>query len=396
MSQTLFFRFTDPNQVEWTTGEALLQQGSLADLANRALGYRLILVIPGEVVTLTQARLPKRSRTAWLKALPYALEDNLTEDVENLHFALGEALDATEMPVAIISHQAMRTWLDRCAQAGISPVAIVPDILLLPYEEGSWSLLLENNRGLVRSGICAGFAAERDNLALLLGLALTEAGENAPSSLRVWGNEASDIAHLPLELRYQETYPGLLPLSATSYDSLFTLNLLQGPYSRKAHLGKWLRPWRTAAVLAGLWLVLQVATQVYEYGQLHRQQARLRAAMEHVYREAVPNARKIVNPRVQLENRLRELRQARLGSEAAFLDLLYHSAQPLISLQGVTLRGLRYKDDQLDLDLEGNSLEGLDQLKQRFSEQPNLNAEMRTTKREGKVESQVSLKRVSS
>ena len=62
----------------------------------------------------------------------------------------------------------------------------------------------------------------------------------------------------------------------------------------------------------------------------------------------------------------------------------------------MTLRSLRYKENQLDFDLEGGSLELFDQLKQRFTEQAGLEAQIRTTKREDKVESQVTVKKASS
>jgi hypothetical protein len=57
---------------------------------------------------------------------------------------------------------------------------------------------------------------------------------------------------------------------------------------------------------------------------------------------------------------------------------------------------LRYKPNQLDLDLEGSSLETFDILEQRFDEQPQLNAQMRTTKQEDKAESRVTLRKTPS
>ncbi len=393
MNQMLMFRFISPEWVEWLAGESTLQQGLLTELANQATGQRLVLVVPGEAVFLTQATLPGRNRTAWLKALPYALEDSLAGDVEDLHFAVGEVRAGAPVPVAVVSHEKMKTWLDACTGAGLAPAAVVPDTLLLPFEEGTWSLLLENNRGVVRNGSSAGFATEREDLPLVLGLALAEAGEHAPKRLRVWGDKVPELAYPSLEIHQQTAESLPLQVFAANYDSAFTLNLLQGPYSRKAHLGKWLKPWRPAAILAGIWLGLHLVLQVNEYWQLTGQQVSLRADMEQIYKDAAPGARKIVNPRAQLENRLRELRQGNANTEAVFLDLLYRGAQPLIAFQGVTLRGLRYKEAQLDLDLESSSLEILDQLKQRFSEQADIHTEMRTTKREGKVESQVSVKR---
>jgi general secretion pathway protein L len=60
------------------------------------------------------------------------------------------------------------------------------------------------------------------------------------------------------------------------------------------------------------------------------------------------------------------------------------------------LRGFSYRDGQLDLDLEGGSPAVLDQLRQKLNEQTGLQVDMRTTQREGQVESKVTLKRTPS
>ena len=147
--------------------------------------------------------------------------------------------------------------------------------------------------------------------------------------------------------------------------------------------------------MAGLWLLVQGVSQMHEYWSLRREQVALRAAMEQVYKEAVPGATRIVNPKVQLETRLRELRPTS-ASSGAFLELLYRGGQPLVSFTDVTLRGLSYRDGQLDLDLQGGNPEVLDQLQQKLNQQPGLQVEMRTTQREGQVESKVTLKRTTS
>ncbi len=395
MLQTLLFRFLAPDRVEWLQPGAALQQGTPAELAAQAGGSRLLLAAPGEAVTLMQATVPGRQRATRLKAIPYALEDNLAEDVEALHFAVGEPAGPS-MPVAVVRHETLTAWLAACTRAGIIPHAVIPDPLLLPYEENAWSLLLDDVRAVVRSGRWDGFAANRSELPLLLSLALAAAGEQPPQYLQVWGEAVPELAGLGIEIRHADGPSEPLAVFTAGYSPATVINLLQGSYSRQAQLGKWLRPWRAAAVLAGLWLVLQLVLQLSEYWQLRQEQVQLLAAMERVYKDAVPDARKIINPRVQLENRLRELRDGGTSGGAAFLELLYRGGQPLQTLQGVTLRSLRYKENQLDFDLEGSSLEVFDQLKQRLAEQSGLDVQIRTTKREGKVESQVTLKRVSS
>lgn len=398
MSQTLLFRLpcADQTECEWLIEGARPERGTLAELAGRAAGHRLVLVAPGEAVTLTQARVASRQRSTLLKAIPYALEDNLAEDVEDLHFAAGPVAAGGVVPVAIVRHEALQGWLAAGAGVGITPNTVVPAPLLLPYQDDTWSVLVENDQTLVRNGPWAGFATDRENLDLLLNLALSEAGEQRPHTLLVWGTASLELADPAIEVRYQDTPSHPLEIFAAGYRDDTLINLLQGPYSRQAHLGRWLRPWRAAAALAGVWLGLQLVFQVVEYHQLSREREWLQNQMAEVYKEAVPGARKVINPRVQLEHWLREQRQSTGGQEAGFLELLYRGGQVMTAFDEVALRGLRYKENQLDMDLEGGSLETLDRLKQRLTQWPELEVQMRTTKREDRVESQVTLRKVSS
>lgn len=65
---------------------------SWAACANELAGRSLALVLPMEVVSACAVQLPTQ-KARWLRqALPYAVEDLLAEDVEQLHLALGEPL----------------------------------------------------------------------------------------------------------------------------------------------------------------------------------------------------------------------------------------------------------------------------------------------------------------
>ena len=144
-----------------------------------------------------------------------------------------------------------------------------------------------------------------------------------------------------------------------------------------------------------MWLLLQGTALVYEHQQLRREQVALGVQMEEVYKIAVPGATRIVNPKVQLETRLDELTPTDQRS-GAFLELLYQGGQPLADFPDIALRSLSYREGQLDLALEGGNPATLDQLRQRLEQQPGIQAEMRTTQREGRLESRVTLKKAAS
>lgn len=382
------FRFISPDVVEWLPPDGTIQRGPLAGLADQIGGVRLILAAPSEAVTLHRVLLPSRKRSTWARIVPFALEDHLIEDIETLHFALGGAVDEGHLPVAVVDRALMRTWLDACAQAGLTLNAVIPDSLLLPWQSGEWSVLLEERRALVRIGRWEGFATERDTLPLLLNQALTEAGEAKPQRLRVWGDPAMELVETAIEIEREDALIEPLLLFAANYQPSVTLNLLQGGYIQQTHWGRWLRPWRVAASLAGMILLIQGIGLAYEHWRLQQELTALRAEIEQTYKDAVPNATRIVNPRVQLETRLREL--APSGGDD-FLGLLFQGAQPLTNFPSITLGGLSYHDGQLDLALEGGDPAMLDQLRQQLDQQPGLGMSMRTTQRDGQMESKITL-----
>lgn len=394
-SSLIFFRFQSSERAEWLRPDGVVQQGALTELSAQVGSERLVLVAPGETVTLHRVALPSRRRATWVRAIPYALEEQLAEDVETFHFALGHAPDDDKLPVAVVSHATLRAWLETCSQAGLASSAILPEPLLLPWREGDWSVLFDGPQAVVRTGRWEGFATERENLGLFLNLALAETGEAKPQRIRSWGGPPPELADISLEILIEESPPEPLQVLASGYQPATVIPLLQGPYSSQAQLGRWLRPWRTAAALAGGWLLLQGSMQVYEHWRLQREGVALRTAMEQVYRDAVPGATRIVNPKVQLEARLRELRSSSAGS-GVLLELLYGGGQPLVNFPGVTLRAISYRDGQLDLDLEGGEPAVLDQLRQQFKQQPGLQTDLRTMQREGQVESKITLKKAAS
>lgn len=389
------FRLLTSDQAEWRGPDGAVQRGPLADLVGHAAGAQLLLIAPGEAVTLHRVPLPSQKRSTWARAVPYALEDQVAEDLETLHFAFSALADGAYLPVAVVAHDALRGWLNRCDQAGIAPVAVIPEPLLLPWRDGDWSVWLEPHRAVVRTGRWEGFAAERDLLELLLNQALVEASDAKPQRLRVWGGSPPTLAEADWELHREEGPTEPLQWLATVYQPTQVINLLQGVYSRQAHWGRWLRPWKAAAALAGVWLLIQGIAQVHEHWSLQRELATLRAEIEQAFKDAVPSATRIVNPRVQLETRLRELRPASTSS-GAFLELLSHGGQPLAGFPAVTLRGFSYRDGQLDLDLQGGDPAVLDQLRQQLNQQTGVQAEVRTTQREGQIDSKVTLKRARS
>ena len=79
----------------------------------RAAGRHVCVLVPGTDVLLAEPELPVKAGTKLQQVVPYALEEQLAEDIDDLHFAIGKrAADSATTPVAVVAHSLMDEWLD--------------------------------------------------------------------------------------------------------------------------------------------------------------------------------------------------------------------------------------------------------------------------------------------
>ncbi len=369
----------DARQASWLLvgeGKPQVHHGTLDEAIAASAGHPLILLAPTESLVLTSAPLQIRNKAKLRKAIPYALEEQLAGDVEQLHFALGPAA-AGNQTVAVIENALLQQWLDASASQQIIPRAIVPDVLALPWQAGDWFVASDDRRALVRTGQASGYACDRENLDILLQASL-DAAEEKPGNIHLW--QCGDSQPLPWSqeqprLLRHRCDGELLQLLAESLDLNNAINLLQGDYSVQTDLVKSLRPWRWAAALALLLFGLGYAGKLIERSQLTTQQQALRQQAEQIYRQTFPDARKVVNPRVQMEQRLKQLRGGGGPSEDKFLDLLASSGKVIGSDKEARLENIRYRNGRLDLKVSAPTLSKLDNLKNRM-QQAGLDTEL--------------------
>ncbi|MGE0081746.1 MAG: type II secretion system protein GspL [Thiohalomonadaceae bacterium] len=398
MAGTIYIRLQE-HETAWLVQDAggfgREQQGSLEEAARAAAGQHVVVLAPAAHLLLTHTDLPLQNRHKLRLAVPYAIEDQLSEDVENLHFALGTRQEGG-VPVAVVSRTRMQAWLSELAAVGLQPNAMVPDVLALPLAPAEWSLLLGRDGALLRSGRGRGHALQTEDLDLLLDVALQQAGDARPTRLRVFdacGGDSHEHAARAAE-RHEvavtvESCPhGELGLLARQLNGPLPLDLLQGEFSRREQLSKLWRPWRSAAALLGAALALQAGMATWDYVRLGREAELLSQRIEEVYRQTFPDARNVVDPRKQMQDRLAALR----GGQSDSFTTLLAGAAPMVSAAGAEVGGLRYKDGVLDMDLNLADLQRLDKLKQDLTGK-GLGVDIQTaSSRAGKVEARLQIR----
>ncbi|MGH8361900.1 MAG: type II secretion system protein GspL, partial [Gammaproteobacteria bacterium] len=324
--------------------------------------------IPGAQTLFLHADLPTRNSHKIQQGLPFALEDRLAEDIENLHFAVG-ARDARGYPTVVVTRAHMQAWLDELTAAGLTPAELVVDVLALPVRERSLVAVIDGEQVLVRFPDGSGIVADRTLASLLIQrqLAKLPESQHCTHALVYAADEpaqqetAALLAGFDLEIAYSHLGSGAIGLMGGGSRVPQAINLLQGTFARRdGAAGYWPR-WRVAAVLlAALVAILIVQQGVTEFG-LRRQSAAQQEQITALFHRALPDVTRMVEPRVQMERRLSQLTGGN-GSATGLLSMLAQVGAVLQAQSGLQLQGFSYHGDVLQLQVQAASMDALHSL----------------------------------
>ena len=143
-----------------------------------------------------------------------------------------------------------------------------------------------------------------------------------------------------------------------------------------------MRRWRVAAALLAILFSLQATEKIIEYRGLVRHERALSADIERILLETFPSIQRVVNPRIQMEQRLKALRGKGVNAGSSYLDLLEGYARLANKAGNVTLQTLSYRAGRMDLTITVPDLQALDRLK-RSLEEAHIRTEIVSASSEG-------------
>lgn len=318
------------------------------------------LVLPASRVLLTSLALSRRALRQLRGALGNALEDQLMLDPALVHVALGKTQVDAVNPVAVVEIAWLEQALALCRQHGIEPYGAIPETLLWQGDgatAGQWSARWQGAAGFVRTGASAGFAlddGDAETPPLALQLALTEARRNGRSpecialeaAVEVSAEAWSHKLGCPVQLQVLQADP-LPPV----------LNLLQGAYAARRHgwvfdlagnlnlSNKHLGKMKLVAGVLLAALGVHVLATLADWGRLANENKQLRGEMRQVFQAAFPQTRAIVDPTLQMQRQLADLRRAQGYAETG--DFLH--ALNAVSTQVSGVAGMQYDNARLTL-----------------------------------------------
>jgi general secretion pathway protein L len=386
--------------------------GQLSEAAKDVGARSVIVLVPaGDISTLT-VDLPARG--ARLRAaLPFALEEQVADEIENLHFAPGKRFPGGRLPVAVVTHDKMADWLGRLDDAGISAAQLIPENHGLAYVPNTLSVLAAEDQVMFNDGTELEFVLQgvKPSDALVAAGVLdadAQSEEDAATSrhLLVYCEPTDDklFEHDWTALRHElesvdiNLLPdGVLPRLAVTVASGAGINLLQGRYGEKIDIGGIFRPWRTAAMLFLAMGLLGLAGKAIDYYQLTTEETALRQQFADEYRKIRPgDSNEIMDP----AGLVLSIRRGLGGSASApqvFLPSLQHLAMALRDAADTEIQVIAYRAGVVDVRLTAPDVATLDQIRKSVSESAQFTATIQSTDQVGdRVNSRIQIREVGS
>jgi len=307
VAETLYIRLGSKKQavVHWLIlsahGEEIIASGELksaeqlSDLAEKASQRQVNVLVPSCDVLLKRLTVPGKSQRAVKLAVPYMLEEDLAQDVEEMFFAYADMPEDEQGHncfTAIVAHEQMEAWQSWLNDAGITAKTMLPEVLAMPLLTEQWSAIAldqsDNAQVIVRQGAWQGFTLDAMTWQLQCHSLDTEDNESEPVSLAAY----SPLAHS--EQLSVNAMPEELPLALLAkHFSQSKFNLLQGDYKVRSEHSMALKHWMSVAAMAVFALLLTFANKGAQLWQLNEQVAKTEQAIVDSYKKAFPKTKRV-------------------------------------------------------------------------------------------------------
>jgi len=402
MSDTLLIHYNinDPQQATWSlcndTGELTgkISTNSLDEISETSQKHTAVVLLNSQCLHINQIKLPTQNSQKMLKAIPYAIEEFIAEDIENFHFVITKNKNSDLTSVVGIEKQTLKNIISQFEQANITVEKIIPDAICLAANENQWACLNYQNNTYLQTDTLNGFVLPNEILQYTLTNKLSDESLTTPEKILFFSEQENNTVFDELSLEnitdnneiekiniVYNTHP--LVVFCGQYKQALSLNLLQHAFKPKRQSSGHWQHWKLAASLAVIWLLLNLGFTEFQHSQLKDENIITRAKIEKIYKKAFPKSRKIINPRVQMEQKLNELKSGTAGNNNGLIYLLAESFGSLNpNKQSVTIQSLTFRNNRIDIGLDSTNLQAIENLNKNLNNNKKIKSEITSSSSE--------------
>ncbi|MEZ9340180.1 type II secretion system protein GspL [Vibrio splendidus] len=374
MSEFLTVRLSSEPQspVQWlvwsTSQQEVIASGELSsweqldELTPYAEKRSCIALLPGNECLIKRVEIPKGAARQFDSMLPFLLEDEVAQDIEDLHLTILDK-DAIHATVCGVDREWLKQALDLFREANIIFRKVLPDTLAVPLEDQGISALQIDQHWLLRQGHSQrqgnyqAVSISEAWLPMFLQSDWVVAGEeDQATTIFSYTAMPSDDVQQQSGLEWQAK-PAELVMSLLSQQAITSgVNLLTGTFKTKSSFSKHWRVWQKVAIAACLLVAVIVTQQVLKVQQYEAQAEAYRAESERIFRAVLPGKQRI--PTISYLKRQMNDEAKKYGGSAegdSLLGWLALLPETLGQVKTIEVESIRYDGNRSEVRLQAKS-----------------------------------------
>lgn len=380
---SIYLYWQDAESLLWMRGGTPTESGLIKKdmLADHIGDAQVVIVLPCQPISLYEVDLAANSDKHIRASLPYALEEELASDIELNHFAYRRI--AGGVHAAVVLQEQIEAWLAELDELGVKPAVLLPEACLLPangyslilHDEGFFMQFAGENKETLAGGL--------DMLPTWLQFHLDDEGLPQNTQLHVWDLrvQARDVIPVLQELEHVKVvYRGNVHVPDRVFADLIQgyqknreINLLQGEYDNS---GSFLRDtWNTYqyAVYLGLAVfVIGLLGMWLRADALEKKFRHLTQQAEQVYRSTFPNAKRVEDPKIQMQQQLKRIQDNATARANDFVAMLASVGNVLQRYGKGKIDRMTFQKGKLRIDLLVDSKQDIEQIARQLRELPDI------------------------
>ncbi len=341
------------------------------------------ILLPATEVLLTNVSVPSKSKNRIMQALPFLLDDNLINNMEQQYFALGR-ISSSHSNIAVVAKYIFDTVYTQFKALSLPVSSITSELFKLPWFQDKWSFAFSGDKVLIRTGVQSGLTVNEHNLDFSFRVLLNNSfadeindseddvsegkrdqhnGKSGkPDSIVIYAQKNDEniakISSIADEygINIEVVNDSFFNL-VTSADTLTinrqgadTINLLQGKFHAANFKRSKIPLLKSLAAVFSLWFVSQIFIMGYQWTSHNNELSQLELQLEELYFKTFPHSKRLIDVRLQTQNQLKQLKK-KSASNSSFFSLLGQVGEEIRRNKDIKVNSLRYNDEVLQLDI---------------------------------------------
>lgn len=324
---------------------AACEHRTYEDIRTLQTQSQTIVVIPSQHASLHSVELPWLGDKKARAALPYALEDQLAQNVDELHFAYDKHFYADgQYLVAVCDKQYLSNLIARLKQQELNFETITLD----------WFALENNTLCMLPTYLLVHLEQFKGALSNeLTDFFLTKLSPEKPQLFRF-----SDSPTYTSTLETTETHELSMNWIAKGLIEHKRINLCQGDFYHGNSAASTRRWYIAAAAMTAIWLMGLIIGSTIKIQDMNHKMTELDKQIAAIYRQYFPQAQQVISPRF----RISQLIKSNLNSEDSLFWVLLDNLSQASKKNDAIIEQLRFQNKVLQVTLISKNFESLESL----------------------------------